>query len=231
MLTIPLSGNGVATPSPSMTVTPTSVQFADRSVGTRSPAETVTVTNDGTARLDITTVRLEGIDPGQFSQTNNCANSSLAPDESCTASVRFEPSSRGEKNASLDIASNAGTRQVALTGTATGAGGGDTTAPTVRNLSVSPDPFRSGGGRSATLSASIGEAATVRFRIFNLAGRLVKSFAERVLERAGTASVTWNGKNRNGVLVRTADYRLRVRATDAAGNVGSASRLFRVIHP
>jgi len=78
----------------------------------------VTVTNTSTAPLSITRISLNGADPRQFAQANNCG-ASLAAGASCAVTVTFAPTSTGAKTASLNlnVASPATSQSVSLTGT------------------------------------------------------------------------------------------------------------------
>src|SRR5438105_7032291 len=80
-----LAGVGVIS-GPDATVTPTSLTFATRLVGTTSSAQSTTLTNYGTTTLDITSIMAGG----DFSQSHTCG-SSLAPLASCTISTTFKP--------------------------------------------------------------------------------------------------------------------------------------------
>ena len=80
--------------------------FADQVVGTTSPMQPVTVTNYGTTPLSITSIAINGVDSGDFSQTNNCGGS-VAPGASCTANVTFTPTQTGTFTATLSITDNA----------------------------------------------------------------------------------------------------------------------------
>ncbi|MEV0456599.1 ThuA domain-containing protein [Catellatospora methionotrophica] len=106
-------GQGVADGS-QLQVTPGSLAFGSANVGTTTAAQTVTVSNPGTAAASISAVTVSG----QYTQTNTCG-SSLAAGASCTVSVRFAPTSAGAQNGTLSVA-NATTAQpltVSLTGT------------------------------------------------------------------------------------------------------------------
>ena len=87
-----------ASSAPQIGIAPASLAFGGQSMGTTSPAQAVTLTNTGTATLDIT-----GIAAGsQFGQTNNCA--SLAPSASCTVQVTFSPAvAAGALNSTVDV--------------------------------------------------------------------------------------------------------------------------------
>ena len=129
--TITLAGTGVA-PAPAITLSPTSLAFGNRVVGTTSAAQDVTVTNSGTAPLTINSIGVAGANAGDFAQTNTCplAPSTLAVGASCTISATFTPSATGSRTASVSIADDApgGPHTVALSGT--GIASGVTLAPT-----------------------------------------------------------------------------------------------------
>jgi len=110
---VPLTGKGV-TPAPAVTLSPTSLTFADRTVGTSSDPQTVTVTNSGSATLTISSVAVTG----DFTYTNDCTNASLAPGASCTISVIFTPTSSGTLSGTLTVTDNASptTQSAQLTG-------------------------------------------------------------------------------------------------------------------
>ena len=98
---VALSGTGVA-PQPDITVSTTSVDFGSVTVGDTADSQVVTVTNDGTADLNITSVSSLS-DP--FSTTDGCTGT-LAPTESCAVTVNFAPSAVGTFSDSLVITSD-----------------------------------------------------------------------------------------------------------------------------
>jgi len=116
---IALSGTGVVS-GPNATLSPTSLTFPTQLVGTTSPAQSVTLSDYGTATLSISSISIKGADPGDFAQTNNCG-SSLAPGASCTMNITFKPKQGGSRTATLSVADNApGSPQTAsLSGTGT----------------------------------------------------------------------------------------------------------------
>lgn len=115
---VPLSGTGIA---PLTAVTPTALTFADRVIGTSSPAKSVVVGNKGTAPLKFTGIVLGGANPGQFAMTTTCpiGGVGLAAGANCTVRVTFQPTTLGAKSASLavNIAAPAKSKSVGLTGT------------------------------------------------------------------------------------------------------------------
>jgi len=108
--TISLSGNGLAA---IVSLTPANLQFSGVPVGGSSAAQTVTLSNQGNASLNISNVEISG----DFSQTNNCPGV-LSAGDSCTANVKFAPTASGNLSGSLTITdSGSGSSQsVALAG-------------------------------------------------------------------------------------------------------------------
>lgn len=106
------------TPVTATSVGPSSLSFGNRSVGSTSTAQTVTVTNTGSAILDVTGISLTGANPGDFSQTNTC-NAFVAPGNSCAISVMFSPQATGARSATLTITDNTSDspQTVSLSGT------------------------------------------------------------------------------------------------------------------
>ena len=106
----------LAIPFPAVTLSPTSVNFGDQTVGVSSSPIPVTLTNSGTDNLLITSI----VDANGFSQTNNCpvAPTALTATEFCTINITFTPTSLGTANDTLTITDDAaGSPQtVALSG-------------------------------------------------------------------------------------------------------------------
>jgi Domain of unknown function (DUF1929)/Glyoxal oxidase N-terminus/PKD domain/Abnormal spindle-like microcephaly-assoc'd, ASPM-SPD-2-Hydin len=118
-----LSGVG-GTPSPSVSLAPTVLQFGGEPVGTASSAQAIKLANSGTAALQISNITVSG----DFSQTNNCG-STVNVGASCAITVTFKPTQGGARSGVVTIAEATGTNQVALAGT-----GMDFTLTTTPNL-------------------------------------------------------------------------------------------------
>jgi hypothetical protein len=110
---------------------PVAVHFDDVNTGSASAPETVTLTNDTSAPLQIGTVQLAGANPGSFQTSNdNCTGDTLntSTHRSCTIDVTFAPPgpSGGDRTALLRFPDDAAvtTTDVPLDGTAV-----DTIAP------------------------------------------------------------------------------------------------------
>ena len=89
--------------------TPTTLSFGTLAVGSLSPLQNVTVRNDGTANLVIGTISVGGTNASQFVKTTPkdfCSGQTLAPSGTCTVGVKFQPTTTGLKNATLQIPSN-----------------------------------------------------------------------------------------------------------------------------
>jgi hypothetical protein len=80
----------------------------------------VTITNTATVVLPISSITIGGSNPKQFKQVNDCPPQ-VAIGGSCTVSVTFNPTARGDKSATLKIvpAGGAAAKSVALSGKGT----------------------------------------------------------------------------------------------------------------
>jgi len=102
--TVSLSGTAVAAPLASLSTT--LLGFGSQNLGVMSAAQSVNVTNTGTAPLTGLTGTLVGTNAADFSQWNNCPNP-LDVFAACTFTVAFAPSDLGPRSAMLQIADNA----------------------------------------------------------------------------------------------------------------------------
>ncbi len=111
-----LTGSGTAAPGAPLSTT--SVTFAAQGVGTQSAAQMVTLTNTGTAVLNIEGISVTGANASDFTQTNDCV-ASMAVNAVCTFNVRFTPAAAGARSASIMIDDDApgNPHSIALTGT------------------------------------------------------------------------------------------------------------------
>jgi hypothetical protein len=97
-----------------VSVSPTSISFPGQYIGTSGLPQTVTVTNNGSLPLTISSVVAS---PADFGQLSACGNS-LAPNASCAVGVFFDPTTVGTRTGTLTITdSAAGSPQtITLTG-------------------------------------------------------------------------------------------------------------------
>ncbi len=125
---VPLTGIGTS-PAPVANVTPSAITFGSTVTGSSSAPQTITLTNLGSAPLNLTSIAIAGTNPGDFaiaaaSTTCPLSGGTLAfgnPAPACTVAVQFTPQTAGDRSASLTFTDNAAgsPQQVALSGTAT----------------------------------------------------------------------------------------------------------------
>ena len=120
--TVKLTGTGVASSTPTVTLTPASIAFPNTITGTTSDAQVVTLKNTGTVTVTISSITMGGTNATSFLELSNCGTT-LAAGASCSLYVAFKPASAAALTGTLSVADNAaGTPQkVTLTGTGTAA--------------------------------------------------------------------------------------------------------------
>jgi len=109
----------------------TSLSFGSQTVGAAAATQSVTLTNSGTAALNLAGIGTGGLNSGDFAETDNCG-ASLAAGSTCTAKITFSPAAPGPREASLLIAGNISgpLPTVALTGVGVASGG----APVIQSI-------------------------------------------------------------------------------------------------
>jgi hypothetical protein len=101
---VPLTGVGGI---PKAEVSPSTLDFGDQLVGTESASKVATVSNTGTGPMMVTLVKIVGPDAAAFSIFTDNATGEMLPGGSGPIEVRFKPSARGGRNATLRIEHNA----------------------------------------------------------------------------------------------------------------------------
>jgi hypothetical protein len=91
-------------------VSPGSLNFGIQQLSKTSGAQTVTVSNNGTASLTLTTIAIAGANSSDFKQTNNCPISpnTFAPSASCQVGVTFAPTASGPRKSAINIKDSSG---------------------------------------------------------------------------------------------------------------------------
>ena len=147
---VQLTGVGTVT-SPIVSLTVSAMNFPNQAVGGVSGPQSVTLTNQGSAALSLTSIAVTGTNAGDFEidpsgTTCPTGSGTLSINASCTVAVRLAPQSGGPKSANLSFTDNAAAapQQVTLSGTAT-------TPPT---LTVSPGSLSFAPQSEGTTSAS-----------------------------------------------------------------------------
>ena len=195
-----------AAAAPAVTLTPSSLTFADQAIGTTSAAQSVTVANTGNASLFINSAAV----PNTLDFTvvdDGCSGLTLPAGTSCSMSITFSPTATGTRTAALTITDNApGSPQTApLTGTCTG-----TNPP----LAINTQFFTCTGG-----VCDIGAGSNVFVNNF---------FTTTFQASGGTAPYAWSGQPPAGLTLRPSGLLLgaptmlgtsqfTVTVTDAAG--------------
>jgi len=128
----------------------TALRFADQIAGTASSPQTITVSNSGSAMLNLFSVALPA-GPYQMANTGSCGALfpiALAPGSNCTLDVTFRPRDTGPVADSLEIADNAvgSPHIVSLTGHG---------LPIPTAVTLQSSQLTTGLGQPVTLTASV----------------------------------------------------------------------------
>jgi hypothetical protein len=93
---IEVSGNGTA-----IKVSPASLKFGSQKVGTKSAAQILTATNEGSKAVIFGNAYIGGKDKKDFAETDTCSGQTIQPGSSCTATVTFAPTKTGARSAAF----------------------------------------------------------------------------------------------------------------------------------
>jgi hypothetical protein len=129
--TVTLSGVGQSVASPGVSLSTTTLNFGQVIVGKSSTAQSVVLTNIGTATLNIASIGITG----DYSKTTTCA-ATLAASASCTVSVTFTPTTTGSRTGTLTFTDDSATSPETVSLTGSGA-----TGSPIANLSASSLAF------------------------------------------------------------------------------------------
>jgi Abnormal spindle-like microcephaly-assoc'd, ASPM-SPD-2-Hydin len=113
---VALTGTGAG--APTVKLSATSLAFATTAHGTTSAVKSFSITNSGTAVLNIASISLTGANPTDFVELDNCP-ATLASNGICTVYVSFSPAAAAAYSAAITIVDNgsASPQTVTLTGT------------------------------------------------------------------------------------------------------------------
>ena len=140
-----LTGEGIA---PEIRLSATTIHFDPQLVGTQSDPKDITLTNSGTASLQLSAIGISG----NFIQTNDCP-STIPVDGQCTIRVAFSPASTGDQSGELAVANSlpAETRLTSLTGSGTDF-----------EITLPPEGIVVTAGQSATVALTLAPLAGFR---------------------------------------------------------------------
>lgn len=131
------------------------LSFGVQSVGTTAPTMTATLRNTGNAPLLITSARLSGPEAADFGIVgSDCEGTTLAGNATCTVDVQFTPTATSVRNASLDIASAAGSRSLSLSGLGSAPAPGQSVVIIQQTVPGGDGAAGTGGGGATTAGAS-----------------------------------------------------------------------------
>jgi 6-phosphogluconolactonase (cycloisomerase 2 family) len=166
---IALLGNSAqAVSGPAVSIFPSAAAPFGATVGSTSPTQVFSIVNVGSQSLAINSISIGGANASSFSQSNTCP-ATLAPQNNCSVSITFAPSSAGPFTANLLVADNApGSPQtLALNGT------GSAAVPAVTFSPATPSfPATNQGSSSApqTLTAISSGNAPLQVSSVSLTG-------------------------------------------------------------
>jgi sugar lactone lactonase YvrE len=194
---------------PVASLTPPTLAFNPTVIARSSAAQMVTLTNTGTAPMQLAGIGFTGANANSFSQTNNCP-ATLAGAASCTINVTFTPTVGGALTANLSVSDSAPTSPqiVALTGTGVSA---VTLAPAglsfplqINTTTSSPQSITVTNNQTVTLnitSLTITGANSSSFSQVNTCGSAVTAGSSCVI----TVTFTPNTTGSNSAIVSIAD--------------------------
>ena len=165
---ITLSGTGIA---PFISLTPASLTFAARNIGSVSAIQTMQLRNIGAVAVTTTSVTVGGPNANQFVVTfpaASCIRTRNAGLAFCAISVRFAPtaaSGAGVKTATVTVVSSGGTIVANISGTAV-------PVPTIGALPTTLNLGRHALGSTTTTTLTVTNTGTADLHIsaLNLAG-------------------------------------------------------------
>jgi hypothetical protein len=157
MVLIACGGGGGSTPppgSPVATLSASTVTFAGQPIGTTSSPVKLTLSNTGSAALNVSGISIANAN-GVFAQTNTCG-ASLSAGANCVISVTFSPTQAGSRSVAINVADNAA---------------GSPQSVTVKGNGVSPsngDPMGTASGIATSCSSIQADSGEPNGTCYNL---------------------------------------------------------------
>jgi hypothetical protein len=104
---VPLTGAGI-NPGAAVTFSPSGLTFGSVIIGTTTTPQTITLTSSGTVPLSIGSIALGGVNPGDFTENDNCPISpnTLAVNAACAITITFSPGATGGRSATITVTDN-----------------------------------------------------------------------------------------------------------------------------
>jgi phospholipase C len=118
---LPLWVRPAAVAQGTVSISPASISFGNHYLGSATATQVVTLTNNQTVPLSISSVALTGANPAEFAFGNTCpTNHPLAAGLSCTMNVRYLASTLGTSTAALTVTDNSSDSPQSVALSATG---------------------------------------------------------------------------------------------------------------
>jgi hypothetical protein len=190
--TVALSGSGTAAAAPVAGAAPASLTFASTTVGSTSPAQTVTLSNTGSAALALGTIA--NSNAAFVIGGGSCAaGGSVAAGASCTVTLAFKPTAAGAATGALTFTHNASpaTTTVALSGTGAAAAPTASLTPTMLTFAQ----VIAGTSSNQTVTLSNTGTAPLTIGTITLAGAQAAEFARAAAGTCANGAVIAVGSN------------------------------------
>ncbi len=194
--------------------------FGSRIAGNPSNAATFTITNPGTANLNLGAITTDGTHPGDFSVDASGMLASVVPGGSTTFTVVFTPGSGGSRSAAIHITSNVSGEKnpfdIALSGS-----GSNSLAPTFNNgsdIGLTSNGFTATGLTLGTVTLGFSPSLGQGLTLVNNTG-------------AGAVSGTFAGLPEGGGVAETFGGNTEFFTISYTGGSGNDITLTRVAGP
>jgi uncharacterized protein (TIGR03437 family) len=186
----------------------TALTFTNQNLATSSAPQSVRLTNNGTAALQLSSLPIGGVNNGDFIEADNCG-ASVAAGATCTIQITFNPTAAGARTATLFVNGNIGGTVPAVSLTGIGLATGP--APTIQTIA---DSWGYASGIAPGLWISIfGTNLGGPPQTWNLDG------VQQLPTTLGGVSVTFNSVPATMLYVSPNQINALVPASIAAGNV------------
>ncbi|MDO6674910.1 choice-of-anchor D domain-containing protein [Tenacibaculum sp. 1_MG-2023] len=104
---LPMNGTGTAPAQPAIAFSETGLSFGDVTVGNSSNDLTFAIQNNGQGSLEVSNIRMSGLNSSDFTLVNVSAPQTIAPNGGVyEVTARFTPQSEGQKQAMIVVESN-----------------------------------------------------------------------------------------------------------------------------
>jgi FG-GAP-like repeat/Abnormal spindle-like microcephaly-assoc'd, ASPM-SPD-2-Hydin len=128
--TATLTGSGID--APVVTLSSPSLSFSSSGVGVATAAQSVTISNIGSATLNIASIAVTGVNSADFGETTTCG-ATLAMSANCVVNVTFTPGASGARVAAVTLTDDAANspQLIALTGSVAVAATANLSSPSI----------------------------------------------------------------------------------------------------